>query len=173
MRGRPVSCTFTGHRPEKLPWNEKEFDARCLNLKERLHDALEQAYHNGYRHFICGMARGCDTYFCEAALALQARYQDVTVEAAIPCPEQPNGWPENDKERYRDLLSRCNYETVIQAKYGPGCMHRRNHYMVDHAALLIAVHDGSFGGTRSTIEYAFRQQLDVVILPVVDEQSTV
>ncbi len=173
MRGRPISCAFTGHRPEKLPWGENEYDLRCLSLKERLHNVLERAYSEGYRHFICGMARGCDTYFCEEALALRVRHQDVTVEAAIPCLTQSSAWSEEDRERYQDLLSRCDYETVVQEHYTPGCMHRRNQYMVNHASLLIAVHDGSPGGTRSTIEYGFRQKLDVVILPVVDEKNEV
>lgn len=173
MRGRPVACAFTGHRPEKLPWGENEYDLRCRALRERIHNTLERAYAAGYRHFICGMARGCDTYFCEEALALRARHQDVTVEAAIPCLSQCAGWPEEDKERYRDLLSRCDYETLVQERYTPACMHRRNQYMVNHASLLIAVHDGSPGGTRSTIEYGFRQRLEVIILPVVDERDEV
>ena len=70
------------------------------------------------------------------------------------------------QERYRDLLELCNYRTVVQEKYDPGCMHRRNRYMVDHSSLLLAVHDGSPGGTRYTIEYALRRRKDVLILPV-------
>ena len=71
MRARPVSCCFSGHRPAKLPWGEDEDDPRCRALKARLRDALDAAYEAGYRHFICGMAQGCDLYFCELALALR------------------------------------------------------------------------------------------------------
>ena len=60
MRGRPCTCCFTGHRPEKLPWGSDETDPRCTALKRKLYDALEAAYDEGMRHFICGMARGCD-----------------------------------------------------------------------------------------------------------------
>lgn len=66
MPARQESCCFTGHRPAKLPWGFDETDARCLHLKARIADALEAAYESGYRHFICGMALGCDLYFCEA-----------------------------------------------------------------------------------------------------------
>ena len=79
MPARQESCCFTGHRPSKLPWGMDETDARCLRLKARIADALEAAYQSGYRHFICGMALGCDLYFCEAALALRAQYPGVTV----------------------------------------------------------------------------------------------
>ena len=58
MRARPVSCCFSGHRPTKLPWGGNESDPRCVALKQRLWDAMEAAYEEGYRHFICGMAQG-------------------------------------------------------------------------------------------------------------------
>ena len=56
-------------------------------------------------------------------------------------------------------------ETVLQS-YTPGCMQRRNRYMVDHASLLIAVNDGARGGTRSTIEYAFKRGVNVLDIPL-------
>ena len=60
----------------------------------------------------------------------------------------------------------CDYETMVQQQYSPGCMQRRNRYMVDHASLLIAVHDGLPGGTRRTIEYALRRGIGIVDIPV-------
>ena len=44
----------------------------------------------------------------------------------------------------------------------PVIMQRRNRYMVDHSALIIAVYDGMPGGTRQTLEYAIRQKVDFV-----------
>ena len=117
-------------------------------------------------HFICGMAEGCDLYFAETVLALKARYPHITLEAAIPCPTQADGWSEAQKSRYREILRRCDYETMVQQSYTPGCMQRRNRYMVDHASLLIAVNDGLRGGTRSTIEYAFKRGVSVLDIPL-------
>ena len=90
MPARQESCCFTGHRPGKLPWGCHEQDPRCLHLKKRIADAVETAYEQGFRHFLCGMAQGCDLYFCECVLALRERLPGVTVEAAIPCPTQAN-----------------------------------------------------------------------------------
>ena len=101
MPARQESCCFTGHRPAKLPWGYNESDPRCVRLKERIADAVLLAYQEGYRHFLCGMAQGCDLYFCEAVLALRERYPEVTVEAAIPCPTQADAWPEAERRRYR------------------------------------------------------------------------
>ena len=154
MRARPITCCFTGHRPSKLPWGKDEEDPRCLTLKRRIQDAVDSAYEEGFRHFICGMALGCDFYFAEAVLALRAEYPEITLEAAVPCPTQAESWPAAEKARYRRLLSACDYETMVQDHYSPGCMQRRNRYMVDHSALVIAVFDGQGGGTRQTLAYA-------------------
>ena len=166
MRGRPCSCAFTGHRPGKLPWGEDESDLRCIALKAKLRAAVESAIHEGMEHFICGMAEGCDLYFAETVLALKSTYPHITLEAAIPCPSQADGWGEAQKSRYRAILARCDYETMVQQSYTPGCMQRRNRYMVDHASLLIAVNDGVRGGTRSTIEYAFKRGVNVLDIPL-------
>ena len=44
MRAQAITCAFTGHRPEKLPWGDNEQDPRCRALQERIADAVEQAY---------------------------------------------------------------------------------------------------------------------------------
>ena len=136
-----------------------------MDLKARLGSALEAAYADGYRHFLCGMALGCDLYFCEAALDLRDRYEDVTVEAAVPCEEQCARWRERDQNRYFALLERCDYEARVQHHYTPGCMQRRDRYMVDRSQRIIAAYDGrSMGGTLYTLTYALRQGLETVIL---------
>ena len=167
MRHRPdreTTCCFTGHRPEKLPWGEDEDDPRCVALKARIRLELEEAYRAGYRHFICGMARGADFYFCEAALALRDERSGITVEAAIPCEEQAARWPRRDQERYFYLVGHCDQETMLQRAYDRSCMMQRNRYMVDRSARLIAVYDGMLGGTMYTVTYAMKQELDVVFL---------
>ena len=169
MRARQESCCFTGHRPGKLPWRYNEFDPRCLKLKRRIADAVELAYEQGFRHFLCGMAMGCDLYFCEAVLALREHHPDVTVEAAIPCPTQADAWPPAQRERYDRLVAACDFETMVSGQYTSTCMLRRDRYLVDHASLLIAAFDGTSGGTRYTVEYALNQGLAIVDLPILAE----
>ena len=165
MRPKQMSVCFSGYRPEKLPWGENEADPRCEDLKKRLYEAVCSACEDGYAHFICGMARGADLYACEAALAARERYPHITVESAIPCPTQADGWTEGERTRWQSLVARCDFETVVQARYAPGCMQRRNRYMVEHSGRIIAVFDGQDGGTKRTVEYAMRQGLEVVLLP--------
>lgn len=165
---RDNTCCFTGHRPEKLPWRRDETDERCLALKRSLTRELEQAYRDGYRHFICGMARGADFYFCEAVLALRKRHPEVRLEAAIPCEEQAARWSDGERERYFSLVEQCDVETMVQPHYDRGCMLRRDRYMVDHAERIIAVYDGTLGGTMYTVTYALKRGLELVILPPVE-----
>lgn len=163
---RESTCCFTGHRPDKLPWRDDEKDPRCVALKERLTAAVEEAYDKGMRHFICGMARGADFYFCEAVLALRERRSGVTVEAALPCEEQAARWKERDRNRYFGLVAQCDYETMVQHHYDKGCMLRRDRYMVDRSSMIIAVYGGVLGGTMYTLAYAMKKGLEVNILDV-------
>lgn len=168
MHARQESCCFTGHRPDKLPWRYNETDPRCMALKERITNAVEAACREGYRHFLCGMAAGCDLYFCEAVLNLRQIRPEVTVEAAIPCPTQADDWPSEQRRRYERLVAACDYQTMVSQVYTPQCMLRRDRYMVDHAALLIAAFNGTPGGTRYTLEYAMRRGLEIVDLDIRD-----
>ncbi len=162
-----ITCCFSGHRPPGLPWGDQEADPRCLILKNRLAQALEEAYQAGYRHFLCGMAQGSDLYFGQAVLDLRQNHSDVTLEAAIPFTGQADHWPPADQQRRMDLLNQCNLETVIQHRYSPGCMSRRNRYMVDRSSLLIAVYGGvAHGGTWNTLSYAARKGVQTVVLSV-------
>lgn len=161
---REVTCCFTGHRPEKLPWRFDERDPRCLALKQSITRELEGLYRLGYRHFISGMARGCDLYFAEAALSLQEKYPALTVEAAVPCPTQADRWPEAERRRWRALLDRCDLETMVQQSYDPHCMLRRDRYMVERSAAILAVFDGTPGGTQYTLNHAMNHHLEIFLL---------
>lgn len=162
-----TSCCFTGHRPERLPWGTDETDERCLALKKHLEQALEQAYERGCRHFVCGMARGADLYFAEAVLAMRKRHPGVTLECARPCETQACRWSLPERQRYEEILECCDYETMVQHHYDRNCMMRRNRYMVDRTAHIIAVYDGvPSGGTAKTLAYAMQCGLDINIIPV-------
>jgi len=157
---------FSGYRPEKLPWGYDEEDERCRELKRRLFHVAEALYVSGRRRFLCGMARGCDTFFCEAVLTLRDIYPDVFIEAAIPCRSQPDAWTAAQRARYFELLDLCNARTYVSEKYTRDCMIRRNRFMVDASSVVITVYDGKFGGTMATRNYAAKKGCEIVdIMP--------
>ena len=161
-----MTCAFTGHRPERLPWGADETDARCAALKTMLRRAVLRAYARGCRTFLCGMARGCDWYFASAVLALTDAGQmpGAQLVAMVPCPSQPDAWPEPDRARYRALLGRCACVEVLEDSYTEGCMLRRNRAMVLRADLLITVFDGTPGGTAATVRFAKRHGVELLPL---------
>ncbi len=159
-----LSCCFTGPRPEKLPWSYNEHDSRCISLKNRISDTIEAVYNSGIRHFICGMAKGCDMYFAEAVIALRDDLPGITLEAAIPCDTQSSAWSPNLKARYNYIVHQCDTETILQHEYTSDCMLLRNMYMVNNSSLLIAVYGGTGGGTLHTINYAIKQGINVIQL---------
>jgi len=157
-------CAFTGHRPQRLPWGGREEDPRCHALKQLLRGAINRVAEHGCRHFLCGMALGCDTYFAEAVLEKKAQLPELCLEAVLPCPEQADRWHADDRRRYSRLLAQCDRVTVLEEQYSDGCMLRRNQAMVDRADVLITVYDGTGGGTGSTVQYAERRGVEILPL---------
>ena len=159
------TCAFTGHRPQNLPFGFNEEDERCINLKKTLREQIINLIENeGITHFISGMAIGVDMYAAEIVLGLKASYPGITLESAIPCESQAAKWSEALRDRYFDIASKCDKETLIQTHYTPDCMDKRNRYMVDHADVLIAVWDGSPSGTGKTVRYAHQQGKSVTVI---------
>lgn len=167
MNDNRLKCAFTGHREDKLAANWSEYSKACSELKQNLADAVEHIYNSGIYYFICGMAHGCDMYFAEAVLALKNNHPDIILEAAIPYAGQAGRWRGNLKLRYDEILSKCDVKTVLQQTYTRDCMMRRNMYMVDNSAVLVAVYSGAAGGTRNTLLYAMRKGLQIVEIEVV------
>lgn len=163
---REHTCCFTGHRPSKLPWGSDENHPDCLVLKARIREELENLYERGFRHFITGMAKGCDLYFAEAVLELRERCPGVTLEAAVPCKTQSDSWSRAERERYHTILERCDLETLVQHNYTRDCMLRRNRYMVERSGAVLAAYDGMGGGTMYTLNYAMNHGLETIILPI-------
>ena len=155
---------FTGKRPQSMPWGSNEKDPRCVALKAQLEQAVEQAVLDGYSYFITGMALGVDMWAGEAVLRLKGRYPNLFLEAAIPCPNQPKQWMPHEQQRYYQLLFCCDKKTMCSRSCSRASYLARNRYMVDAAQKVIAVYDGSGGGTGYTIRYARSKGRDVQVI---------
>jgi uncharacterized phage-like protein YoqJ len=62
-------------------------------------------------------------------------------------------------------VDHCDFESVVQHHCDRSCFLRRDRYMVDRSSLIIAVYDGSSGGTQYTLTYAMAQDLETIMLP--------
>lgn len=151
------TCCFTGHRPQSFSWKYNEGNLRCIMLKFRLKREIVRAIkRDGIQHFLTGMALGVDTWAAEIVLSLRKR-RHVTLECVLPCHDQDARWPRESRERYQSILAQCDKVTLLQTHYSPDCFNKRNHYLIDHSDLVIAVWNGSPSGTGSTVAYAAAQ----------------
>lgn len=102
---------------------------------------------------ITGMALGVDQLFGLVALELKAKGYKVRIHAAMPCWNQGARW--KDRSFFEAILQGANVQTYVHdGPYVPWCMQRRNEFMVDACEELLAVWDGSPGGTGNCIRYA-------------------
>ena len=147
-----LACCVTGHRT--IP------PERYAEVKAQLQREIQKAIRDGYTHFISGFAQGADLLFAQLVAEYKPCYA-ITLEAAIPYA----GRMKTADETFRRLIGSCDKVSVLSVEYHPGCYQKRNRYMVDAAARVLAVYDGrSTGGTASTVRYAYTHQREVRLI---------
>ncbi len=140
------ACAFTGHRDMEEYLDAQEFQNLLCEIIE-----------GGVDTFLCGMARGFDLFAAETVLKLKEKGKNLKLIACVPCPEQEKYFSREDKEKYSEVLSRCDEVRVISDNYFKGCMQMRDRYMVDNSAGLIAFCRKEEGGTAYTLNYAVKK----------------
>lgn len=144
----------TGHRPDKLGGYS---DAIAEKLMRLAWGALLSERPEGV---ISGMALGWDTAVARAAIML-----GIPLIAAVPFKGQEHQWPALAQYDYRKLLARAaRVEIISLGDYSARAMQRRNEWMVDESNRLLALWDGSSGGTANCVAYAGRKDREVINL---------
>ena len=158
-------CCFTGHRPQSLPWGYNESGLAFILFKNKLKKAIKSAIADGFNHFISGMALGVDMLAAELVLELKKKHPNIILECAIPCKNQSCKWQSDSVDRYNAILEQADKVTMVSdTNYFNGCMQKRNKYMIDKSERVIAVFNGTPGGTAQTIESAKKAGREVVII---------
>lgn len=151
---------FTGHRPDKLGGYAPSASATFFEagvkaaIRWEMRALLARVCVEDPRGLtaISGMAQGVDTWAAEVCLELGVPYT-----AAVPCNGQESPWPEEAQRRYRHLIMQgAEVHVVSPGDYAPWKMQARNVWMVDRCDVLLAVWDGSAGGTANCVNAALR-----------------
>lgn len=137
------NCAFTGHR--KI---EENFDTELLGY------CIRRVISEGVVNFYCGMAMGFDLLAAETVLSLKREFPDIRLIACVPCPNQSRFFSQENKDKYDEILAKCDEVRVLHDHYFRGCMLVRDRYMVDNCAYLIAYVRSADGGTSYTLDYA-------------------
>jgi len=137
-----MKIAVTGHRINKL--------AKFGDLKQRIREKLVEL---SPELLITGMAVGTDQVAAIVAIEMA-----IPVWACIPCLEQDRVWSQRVRQQYRWILEKCQQVTIVtEEPYHPRLMQVRNEFMVNNGDELLAVFDGSNGGTANCIRYAERR----------------
>jgi uncharacterized phage-like protein YoqJ len=158
----------TGHRPEKLGGYGPnglmvQSMPMYINLRQKTTVAVRDFILQGYDTFIQGMANGADReIFAEVVLELKKSCPHIKLVAAIPFKGQELRWSPAVQQHYKDILAQCdeivyvsepivNPDSMDEVK---AKMRARNIWMVEREDDLLAIWDGSGGGTGGCVRYA-------------------
>lgn len=158
-----TTACFSGHRPEKLPFNvNHQISLEAFESVLYLH--IHEAYLAGYRTFITGMARGFDTIAAMTVLKYCLRFnvtEKINLVGVSPFAEEINRFKGRDLYNYCLLQESCDEMIYLNREYQRGCFHERNRFMVDHSSLLICACADDKSGTASTLKYAKKKGLKI------------
>ncbi len=152
---RMDTVCFTGHRPEKLVWNEEQ-------VRAALRIGIDRALKWKYSTFITGMAQGVDLWAAEEILSLKKEHPNLRLVCAIPYEGYAEKWDNGWKVKYEAVKTSADEVHTICSRNTRSAPVIRDKWMVDHSSLVIAVYNGEKGGTKTTVEYAEKQKIRVL-----------
>lgn len=151
---RKTSVAFTGHRTYGSDEGHKQ-----------LNDVLRMLYRDGYRRFLTGMAWGFDLAAARAVIDLRREHNDVVLVAVEPFSGFRGLFYGADAEVYDAVVAACDERVAVCEANNVMSYRRRNDYLVDNAAVVVAWYDGGReGGTAYTVKRARRQGVPVINL---------
>lgn len=141
---------FTGHRPDKLGGYNLPNDTYNL-VCQKIESALKELKPE---KVIVGMALGVDQWAAHIAVKL-----GIPFIAAVPFIGQEGVWPAQSKTIYKILLAKASEIVIVsEGGYSAQKLQIRNEWMVNQLLnpedRLIAIWDGTKGGTGNCVEYA-------------------
>ena len=147
-----ITCAVTGHRniQDKID-TEK--------LKNIFIDLIEK----DYKYFLIGMAVGFDMLCFEILYNLKKEY-DIKLIACVPCENQSKVYSIKEKEKYDEFISVADEVVLVSKNYNRYCMFKRNKFMVDNASALVAYLREERGGTKNTVKYAEKSNINIIYI---------
>lgn len=146
---------ISGHRPQKIGG----FGENPLRGKVR-QKMREFFVEHKPSLVLTGMALGVDQWAAELAISLK-----IPFHAYVPFQGQEAKWPLDQQAYYGRLLQAAG--KVIYCTnpgYATWKMQRRNELLVDACGHLLAVFDGSPGGTANCIVYAEQKKRPITMI---------
>lgn len=78
---------------------------------------------------------------------------------------QAADWPASSRKMYQSVLEPAESIVYVSRDYHRNCMLERNHFLVEHSAILLAVWGGApRSSTAATVRYAHKQHRSIIII---------
>lgn len=149
-----LTCCFIGER--SLPAEAAE------HITLRLNEEVERLIGQGVRHFLSGGARGFDLIAASLIVTKKEMGAGLRLDFILPCKGRDEPWPEREKKLYRDLLSEADGAVYLSGAYRPGCIKRRNQYLIDHSDSCICALLHDRGSAWQAAQYARRKGVNLI-----------
>lgn len=148
--------SFTGHRPDKLG-GYKLPNPTYLHVCQQIDKTLQELKPE---KVISGMALGVDQWAANIAIRL-----GIPFIAAVPFLGQEKAWPQASQKVFNKLLGKAAEVVIVsEGGYSAYKMQIRNEWMVDRADKVIAIWDGTSGGTGNCVNYARAKGKEIILI---------
>ena len=148
--------SFTGHRPNKLGGYNLP-NPTHLHVCQQIDKTLREIQPE---KIITGMALGVDQWAANIAIKL-----GIPFIAAVPFTGQELAWPQPSQKLFNRLLEKAAEVVIVsEGSYSAFKMQIRNEWMVDRANKVIAIWDGTKGGTGNCVEYAKSKGKEIIYI---------
>ena len=122
-----VACAFTGHRELGEDFSRKK-------LKKEIQNLIKE----GIFIFYCGMAKGFDLECGNIVISLKEKYKNLRFIACVPYYGQERNFSQKERELYAKIYKKADEKIILSETFYKGCLHNRNRYMSDRAAVLLS-----------------------------------
>lgn len=136
-----------------------------MALKAVLAEQITALADAGITQFLSGMAEATDSWSAMAVLSLREKNPMIKLHCILPCRTQADKWTASSQELYHSILNQADSIVYVSRNYHKDCMLERNRFLVEHAAILLAVYNGERrGGTAATMRYAQKMEREIIVI---------
>ena len=126
-----------------------------MALKAVLAEQITALVEDGFTQFLSGMADGTDIFCSKIVLAMRKENPMIKLHCILPCTTQAEKWSASSRNIYHSILKQADSIVYVSRDYHKNCMLERNHFLVDHTTILLAIYNGvRRSGTGATVNYA-------------------
>lgn len=129
------TCCIISKTPPS--WSEFEGSHRYDLWADEIDKLVYSLNKDGVNRFITCMNRGAETVFAAAVLNLKSQKLGVRLEAALPFEEQARDWSEAERDRYFDIIERCDSENMVSTRYSLAAEEACYKYMISNSDVVI------------------------------------